>query len=301
LTKRGARITASIIGVVIGLPLLGILFIILFANTGAGRATIEQFAAKFSGGTVQLQGLGGTFPGALRLAHAEIRDKDGAWLTLDDVALDWSPLALFGGEAKIDRLTASHIAVSRLPVSESSASSKSKSSVPPLRIVLGELRVDKLDLGAELARVPASVSVNGRLRFASLTDGDVALDIERLDRPGSYKLTGKTSDDGDNVALNINEPSQGLLAELAGVPDLGAVSITATLVGPRNAEQLGLAMKAGALSGNGKGTIDIKGENVDLDLTVAAPAMAPRPDLHWQSANLDLHVHGPFTGPDATG
>jgi translocation and assembly module TamB len=301
LTKRGVRITASIIGAVIALPLLGILFIIAFANTGAGRATIERLAAKFSGGTVQIQGFGGTFPGALRLAHAEIRDKDGAWLTLDDVALDWSPLALLGGQAKIDRLTAAHIAVARLPVSDNSASSKSKSSPPPLRIALDTLRVDKLDLGAELAHAPASVSVNGHLRFTSLTDGDVALDIERLDGPGSYKLTGKTSDDGDNVALNISEPSHGLLAELSGLSDLGAVSVAATLVGPRNAEQLGLAMKAGDLTGNGKGTIDIKGQSVDLDLTVAAPAMAPRPDLHWQSANLDLHVHGPFTGPDAAG
>ena len=286
---------------VIGLPLLGLLFIWIFANTGTGRATIETLAAKLSGGTVQLQGLGGSFPGALRLAHAEIRDKDGAWLTIDDVALDWSPLALLGGEAKIDRLTAAHVAVARAPVSDTSSSSKSKSSPPPLRIALGELRVDKLDLGAALAGVPASVRANGNLRFASLTDGDVALDIERLDGQGSYKLTGKTSDAGDNVALNISEPSHGLLAELANLPDLGAVSLAATLAGPRNAEQLGLAMKAGDLTGNGKGTIDIKGQSVDLDLTIAAPAMQPRPDLRWQSASLDLHVHGPFTGPDATG
>ena len=298
--RRRLRIAAAIVGVVIGLPLLGILFILIFANTDTGRAAIETLAAKVSGGDIQLEGLGGRFPGALRLAHAEIRDKDGAWLTLDDVALDWSPLALLGGEAKIDRLTAAHIAVARLPVSETS-SSKSKSSAPPLRIALGELRVDKLDLGAALAGVPASVRASGHLRFASLTDGDVALDIERLDGPGSYKLTGKMSDAGDNLALEVSEPSHGLLAELAGLPDLGAVSIAATLAGPRHAEQLGLAMKAGALDGNGKGTIDVKARSVDLDLTVAAPAMAPSPDLRWQSANLDLHVHGPFTGPDATG
>lgn len=302
LTKRSARIAASIAGVVIGLPLLGLLFIVIFANTDAGRATIEKLAAQLSGGTIELQGFGGRFPGALRLAHAEIRDKNGAWLTLDDVALDWSPLALFGGEAKIDRVTAAHIAVARLPASEASSStSKGNASLPPLRVALGELRVDRLDLGAALAGVPASVHVSGNLRFASLTDGDVALDIERLDGPGSYKLAGKMSADGDNVALNVSEPSHGLLAELARLPDLGAVSVAATLAGPRNAERLGLAMKAGALAGNGKGTIDLKGQSVDLDLTIAAPAMAPRPDLHWRSASLDLHVHGPFTSPDATG
>jgi translocation and assembly module TamB len=300
LTKRGARIAGAIVGVVIGLPLLGILFILIFANTGAGRATIEKLAAKFSGGTIELQGLAGSFPSALRLAHAEIRDKDGTWLTLDDVALDWSPLALFGGEAKIDRLTAAHIAAARMPVSEAS-SSKGKSSLPPLRVVLGELRVDRLDLGAPLAGTPASLSASGNLRFASLTDGDVALDIERLDGPGSYKLVGKMNAAGDNVALNVSEPSHGLIGELARLPDLGAVSVVATLAGPRNAEQLGLTMKAGALTGNGKGTIDLQGQSADLDLAIAAPAMAPRPDLHWQSASLDLHVHGPFTGPDATG
>jgi len=300
LTKRGVKIAASIAGVVIGLPLLGLLFILIFANTGTGRAAIEKLAAKISGGTVELQGLGGTFPGALRLAHAEIRDKDGAWLTLDNVALDWSPLALLGGEAKIDRLTAAHIAVDRPPASEAS-SSKSKSSLPPLRVALGELRVDRLDLGAALAGAPASVSASGNLRFASLTDGNIALDIERLDGQGSYKLNGKMSGDGDNVALDIREPSHGLLAELAGLHDLGAVTVAATLAGPRNAEQLGLTLKAGELNGNGKGTIDLNGQSVDLDLTVAAPAMAPRPDLHWQSASVDLHVHGPFTGPDAIG
>ncbi|HEY1506609.1 MAG TPA: hypothetical protein VGF92_20060, partial [Stellaceae bacterium] len=301
MTKRGVRIAASIVGVVIGLPLLGLLFILIFANTGTGRATIETLAAKLSGGTVEIQGLAGRFPDALRLAHAEIRDKDGAWLTIDDAVLDWSPLGLFGGAAKIDRLTAAHIVVARLPASENAAASKSKSNLPPLRVALGTLRVDKLDLGAALAGAPASVGASGNLRLASLTDGEVTLDIERLDGPGSYKLAGKMSGAGDNVVLNISEPSHGLLAELARLPDLGAVSVAATLAGPRNAEQLGLAMKAGELAGNGKGTIDLTGQSGDLDLAVAAPAMAPRPDLHWQSASLDLHVHGPFTGPDATG
>ena len=294
------RIAASIVGVVIGLPLLGLLFIWIFANTGAGRATIETLAAKLSGGTIELQGLAGRFPSALRLTHAEIRDKDGTWLTVDDVALDWSPLALFGGEAKIQRLTAAHITAARLPTSDAAAS-KGKSSLPPLQVAIGELRVDRLDLGAALAGAPASLRATGNLRFASLSDGDVALDIERLDGPGSYKLTGHMRSDGDSVALNVSEPSHGLLSELARLPDLGAVSLAATLAGPRNAEQLSLTMKAGALTGNGKGTIDLQGQSTDLDLAIAAPAMAPRPDMHWQSASLDLHVHGPFTGPDAAG
>ena len=42
-----------------------------------------------------------------------------------------------------------------------------------------------------------------------------ALDIERLDAPGSYKLTGQMRSEGDNLALNVSEPSHGLLGQLA--------------------------------------------------------------------------------------
>ena len=104
--SRGARIAAWVAGVLIGLPPLGVVVLLVFANIDAGRRTIESLTAKFSGGTVQLHGLAGRFPDALRLKHAEIRDKDGTWLTLDDVALSWSPLRLLTGEAAIDSLTA---------------------------------------------------------------------------------------------------------------------------------------------------------------------------------------------------
>jgi translocation and assembly module TamB len=299
LTKRGAKIAAWVAGVLIGLPLLGLVLISTFANTGAGRAAIETLAAKFSGGDIVLQGLSGRFPDALRLAHGEIRDKDGTWLTLDDVALDWSPSRLLAGVAAIDTLSAAHIDVARLPVSESGT--KSKTGAPPLRLVLGALRVDRLELGAALAGLPAVARVAGKLDVASLTQGDVALDVERLDGPGSYHLAGTMTAAGDDVRLDIAEPARGLLGALAGLPDLGALSVAATLAGPRHAERLGLAMRAGALRGNGQGTVDLTGQNLDLDLAVAAPAMTPRPDLHWQSASLDLHVHGAFTAPSATG
>lgn len=300
--KRAARIAAWIVGILIGLPILGVITLVIVGNTDAGRHAIETLTAKLSGGAVQLQGLAGRFPGALRLTHAEIRDKDGTWLSVDDLALDWSPSHLLTGEAAIDRLTAAHVAVARLPVSASKSPAKSsKSSALPLRVSLDTLRIDKLDLGAPLAGIPAVAKVEGSLHLASLTDGDVALAITRLDGPGNYSLTGKMAAAGDHVRLDISEPAQGLLGELAGLPDLGALSISATLDGPRNAERFGLAASAGALRADGSGTIDVDGQTLDLDLTGKAPAMAPRADVSWQSVAVDLHIHGGFTTPNATG
>ena len=297
--KRPAKVAAWAVGVLVGLPLFGLVVLAVFANTGVGRAAIEAAARTFSGGEIVLQGLSGRFPNALRLAHGEIRDKDGVWLTLDDVALDWSPLRLFTGVAAIDRLSAAQVQVARLPVSEGEANGTSE--MPPVRLALGVLRIDRLDLGAAVAGKPAAASVSGKLDIASLTDGAVALEIERLDAPGRYRLDGTMSAAGDDARLEITEPAQGLLGELAGLPDLGALAVAATLQGPRNAEQLGLSMSAGALRGNGRGTVDLTGRTLDLDLGIAAPAMQPRPDLGWQSAGLDLHVHGSFAAPNATG
>ncbi|HLI22254.1 MAG TPA: hypothetical protein VKV32_14100, partial [Stellaceae bacterium] len=295
--KRAARIAAWTAGILIGLPILGVITLLIVGNTGPGRQAIAALIAKVSDGEMQIEGLGGRFPGALHLAHAELRDKDGTWLTADNLVLDWSPLRLLTGELAIDRFTAAHVAVARRRVSESNSSM----SLPSLRVSLDTLRIDKLDLGAPLAGVPAVAKVEGSLHLVSLTAGDLALAVTRLDRAGQYTLTGKMEAAGDHLRLDVGEPAQGLVGEMAGLPDLGAVSISATLDGPRNAERLALSASAGALRADGKGTIDVDGKAIDLDLTGNAPAMAPRPDVSWQSIAVDLHIHGGFTTPDATG
>lgn len=275
--------------------------LLVFANTGAGRAAIAHLTASLSGGELRIDGLDGRFPQSLHLARIEIRDQDGPWLTLDNVALDWSPLRLLTGEAAIERLSAARIRVARLPVSSSASSSKKPFALPPLRIALADLHVARLELAAPVAGAPAVVAVNGNFQLAAADSGSGALDIERLDRPGSYKLSGKMAAGGDAVTLDASEPAQGLVAELAGLPDLGALSVAATLAGPRDAEQLGLALAAGAMRADGKGTIDLQHRSVDVDLTGAAPAMAPRSDIGWQAVSLDLHVHGGFSQPTVAG
>lgn len=280
----------------IGFPILGIFFIIILANTDTGRRTIEAVAAKLSHGELVLQGLSGRFPGALRLAHGEIRDQDGVWLTIDDLVLDWSPLALLHGEAKIERLAAAHVDAIRRPVSSSSSS-----SAPLPRLAIAALRVDRLELGPALVGTAMAVSATGKLRLDSPEDGDIALDIAQLDGPGRYIVNATLAAAGDDATLDISEPSHGPLAALVGLPDLGALTANAHLAGPRNAEQLGLAIQAGSLRGDAKGDLDLIDQNLALDLSLTAPAMRPRPDLSWRSANLDLHVHGSFTAPEAAG
>ena len=103
------------------------------------------------------------------------------------------------------------------------------------------------------------------------------------------------------IDLDFNEPPQGLLAGLANLPDLGALSIQASADGPRNATAMRLAIVAGPLRASGRGTLDLAGQIIHLDVTADAPAMTPRQDLSWKQISMQAHVHGPFQSPDATG
>ncbi len=49
------------------------------------------------------------------------------------------------------------------------------------------------------------------------------------------------------------------------------------------------------------GQVDLDGSTLALTVSATAPAMAPRPDLSWESIALSANVKGRFTSPDAAG
>ena len=299
------KIGAWILGILIGVPLILILLVFVLLNTGFGRSQVEHLATQLTGGQVAISGLSGRFPDALRLAHAELRDTQGVWLTLDGVALDWSPTRLLTREARVDALVADRITIARLPVAAPAAPNQpSTSNAPfnlPVRVSVEALHVARAEIGAPVAGVAASLALNGSAHLASLQDGDADVTIDRLDAPGSYEVHGKIDPAHIAAKLRLNEPPGGLIASIAKLPDLGTIAIQANVDGPRNAEATTLALTAGPLAANANGMLDLTGQAADLDITAKAPAMTPAPGISWQAIALDAHVHGPFTKPDATG
>ena len=133
----------------------------LAANTDPGRRVIERAVASLTDGMVRLVGLHGTFPQRLRLARLEIHDRDGAWLLADDVALNWHPWALRNMVVDGERLTMGRLAVRRTPVSEGGDGE----TVLPVRIVIPDVRIERLELAPALTMLPGvlAVSAAGRL------------------------------------------------------------------------------------------------------------------------------------------
>jgi translocation and assembly module TamB len=297
--RRIGRIFAWIAAIIIGVPLLLVAAILLAANTAPGRHLIERLTPSLTGGEIRLAGLTGRFPDRLRVAHFELDDKDGAYLTLDDLTFDWSPSRLLHRVVDVDRLDAATAAFTRMPISSSSGGSSS--STLPVKIVLHEMHIDRLQIAAAVAGRDYMLSAAGAGILNSYTAGRGNLTVRQRDGQGQYSLAGSIDPQHLHATIKAAEPAHGLLSGLANLPELGPVAIDATLDGPRNAVAASLNATAGPLQAKAKGTLDLVRDAADLTVQATAPAMTPRPDIAWQDVSLDARMQGPFTRPELSG
>ena len=301
--RRIGRIALWTVGILVGLPVALVLLILIVANIGPGQRVIATEVGSVTGGMIKLADIGGRFPDALHIGHIEIHDAQGTWLSLDGVQLDWSPLALIGRSASIQTLTADRLTMPRLPApsspSKSAPPSKSGFSLP-VTIDVGRLDVARIELGAAVAGHAAVLHLSGQAHVETLDDARATVAIDRLDGPGTYRLTAKLDPAAIAAHLTAQEPAGGFVGGVAGLPNLGALAVNAAIEGPRSAEKTTLALSAGPLRLSAQGSIDLIGKSATLALTGSAPAMSPRPDLSWQSIALQADVRGPFTKPDVS-
>lgn len=296
---RGAlRWIGWTLAIILGPPLIFILLAVVVANSRPGRDWIERALPEFTDGKVVVAQLDGRFPDAPRIGHIVVADTAGPWFAIDDAVLDWSPMRLLTGKVDIRRLAFGHIAVSRLPAPSSESESSGGFSLP-VGILLRELRVERLDLAQPVAGLAAALAIDASAEVAALDRGTATLSIRRLNGEGDYGLQGRIDPASLHVQLKAREPASGLLASLAQLPQLGALTLDAAVDGPYSALDTQFDLSAGPLRAKAQGSIDVAHSSADIAVTATAPAMRPRPDLSWQSVALDAKIHGPFARPNA--
>ncbi len=190
---------------------------------------------------VEASDLSGFLPFQLRLGSVRISDRQGPWLTLQEVSLDWDGWALLRGEILIRSLTAASIALARPPqIADDPADDE------PLRLVLPELppvlkqvriqrlAVGNIALGEAFVGEPLAMSLTGgmrtlpgpelqaqlELRGKAGTDFDGSLSVRAYGRPVSVDLELRSED------------RSGLVRHLVGLPGSGPVSVGLRGQGP---------------------------------------------------------------------
>ena len=296
--RRPLKITAWIAG---GLALLILslgISVYIAGNTDSGRALIERLTHRVTSGHVALSGLAGSFPQQLTLAHLELSDEQGIWLTADRITLSWSPLALLAQRVQVETLHAASVDMQRLPQSSSQSRSSSPPSIP--RIDVADLKVELVKLGPALAGTTASLVLAGNAHLRSVEDMVFDATAHRIDGDGDYALHLRFDPTRMDLALNLHEPAGGPLENLLQLPGLGALVATVNLSGPRTAERLELSVDAGPVRGRAQGNVNFTDLSADLEFTFDSRALAPRPDIAWQRASVRGEWHGGIKAPRAS-
>jgi translocation and assembly module TamB len=292
------RRAAKAFGIVVVVLIIGIAALYGVANTGWGMRLLASEVPALTGGQLEIGGLSGRFPDRMRIAHGVMRDKAGVWARFSDLNLIWDPLALLHGDAQVETLTVGEITVSRLPQFEASGGG---GGGWPRRIDVDQWRIDKVTLAASLAKVPATLDVTGSAHLSAQGALRGQAVAHRLDGAGDYRVEIDATQSGVAARLVMTEPAHGLIARLAGLPELGAIDVTADIDGSRDAERLELNARAGALRATAQGTLNLLTDTAYLAASATAPAMAPRPDLGWRSIRASLTFTGEFAKPTIGG
>ncbi|MBD3662420.1 translocation/assembly module TamB domain-containing protein [Sulfitobacter aestuariivivens] len=192
-----------------------------------------QDALSGTGRTVSIDGFAGALSSEASFDRMTIADKDGIWLTLEDVVLVWNRSALLRGRLEVERLRAGRLDLPRLPVSEDDALPDAEAtpfSLPdlPVSIDIAEFAIDQINLGAPLLGEDAQLSINAQARY---TDAEAFADFtaERTDgKRGAFEVKAdlNRSDDVLSLLIKLSEEEEGLAARLLNLPGQPSVDMT---------------------------------------------------------------------------
>lgn len=224
------RHALMLLGGLAAAPVVFVLAAWLVLQTSAAHRELASLLASTlasENGTAEVKGLSGRLPFTLRLERFALGDEQGWWLEIDDLSLDWNPLALLRSRVRVASLAAARIRLDRLPPSAPEEAPPVEAGPlwppPPLslpEIFLDSLEVDRFELGqavlgqAAVFRVSGSATGRGEAVQARL-------DVPRIDgHDSALRLTAQADLSAWTLALDarLHEAPGGLVAGLASLP-----------------------------------------------------------------------------------
>ena len=236
--KKILRVLAIALLVVVAL-LAGALGV--FTLTSKGRenlAGLISTVASTEDQKIRLSGLNGIWSGNLTLDNLVIEDREGAWLALRGVSVDWSPLALLTRTFRADRIAADRIEVARLPKPGTQPAKPSSSGLSlPVALDIRQIDLPEIALGEALAGTGiAELAAKGMLKAGGSPLGiETRLNVARSDgKQGTVDADIAFAPDENRLTLNIraDEPAGGIIANILKLPNQPAVELVVSGEGP---------------------------------------------------------------------
>lgn len=197
-------------------------------------ATIASSAASSGDTVITIEGLEGWLPHAPRASRVTVSDARGAWLTLEGVDLNWSPLSLLWGQVVISDVTISKVNWIRNPDEDRTATTSKSSGVPPIWI--GKASLPSILINKAVAGTQAEFEFSAHCDFIEPVTRAVLVAQLRQTSAGQASVDADMAWDpeglGLKLKLNVHDEAGGILARLAGLPQDVPLSVKGESKGP---------------------------------------------------------------------
>ncbi len=225
-------------------------------------------AARVSIGSVQ----GALFSDST-ITDIKISDRDGVWLEIDKVRLDWQRTALVFRKLEINKLEIGTVKIVRRPLSNERPDAVSKEPILPelpLKVEIKDFSLKELALGEPVIGTAARVSATGAATLGNPSEGlSLKFDAKRLDAAGTLtarlELVPKTQK--LSLKLDVDEPAGGIAAHALNIPNQPPLKLNLDGAGTLDAFDAQLKFDAGDGIG-ANGSAQLRRENATRHLTL---------------------------------
>ncbi len=273
----------------VGLILLLIAAVIAALQTAPGKRLLaSQLSAVLTTADsgIEITGIEGWIPVDMRIGGIRLSDRDGAWLSVEGVTVDWSPGTLLSGVIRVDEIGARRVDVIRPPIAGEAPEPVSDEPfrLPELpeklpALIVERLAVPEVVLGETVMGEAASFALEGSVRASD--DGRTVtakLDLDRTDEAtASVGLDARLDLRGPALGLSLDaSETGGMVGRLAGRPEIGALTLGLDGEGPLDAWSGRLNAEADGLAGL---SLDLGLALVDQPRMTIEGAVEPAPGM----------------------
>jgi translocation and assembly module TamB len=239
------RLANELLALFIALLFLLAGLLVLLDSAPGHRFIIDQLGRMetASGLRIRIGRIDGSIFGKSQLRNVSVADSRGVFLTSPNIKLDWTPGAWLDNKLHVDSLTAERVSLIRLP--KLKPTTQKGPILPGFDIHIGELRIDRLDIGAQVGGKARSGSVRGK---ADVNHGRALVELAAVLNNG-----------GDRIAVHLDaEPDRNRFDMFTRVI-APADGLVPALIGTKRAMNLTIGGKGSWTRWRGTAALDLSG------------------------------------------
>ena len=201
--------------------------LILLDSAPGHRFIIDQVGKleTASGLRIRIGRIDGSIFGKSQLRNVTVADSRGVFLASPNIKLDWAPGAWLNNKLYVDSLTAERVALIRIP--KLKPSTKKGPILPGFDIHIGDLRIDRLEIGPQVGGQPRSGSLRGK---ADVRSGRALVELAAVINNGGDRIAFHLDAEPDrnkfDIGARVIAPANGLFPALMGTKRSVNLAIT---------------------------------------------------------------------------